>query len=52
MNFNVSPLMKYGENSNSSVIVADGNIENLGRIINIFFNFKEFFGYEKPELLG
>lgn len=51
INFNLSSFQKFGENSNSSVIVADGSIENIGKINNVFFNFKEFLGYEKHELL-
>lgn len=34
------------------VIVADGVISNLGKIINLFYNYRDFLGYEKDELIG
>lgn len=51
LNFNVSSMQKFGENSNSTVVIADGDMNNLGKIINVFFNYKEFLGYEKNELI-
>jgi len=34
------------------VIVADGSIDTIGQIINVFYNYKQFLGYEKDELIG
>ena len=34
------------------VVVADGSIDTIGIILNVFFNYREFLGYEKHEIIG
>ena len=49
---NTGSILKFGENSDSMVIVANGEIKNIGKIINLHFNYFEFLGYEKNEIIG
>jgi PAS domain S-box-containing protein len=43
---------KFAENSNSMILFASGNLNHLTYITNVYFNYKEFLGYERDELVG
>jgi hypothetical protein len=42
---------KFAENSNSMILFASGNLNQLTNITNVYFNYKEFLGFEKNELI-
>jgi len=42
---------KFAENSNSMIMFASGNLNQLTNITNVYFNYKEFLGFEKHELI-
>lgn len=43
---------KFAENSSSMILFASGNLNQLTYITNMYFNYKEFLGYERNELVG
>lgn len=42
---------KFAENSNSMIMFASGNLNQLTNITNVYFNYKEFLGFERHELV-
>lgn len=42
---------KFAENSNSMMIFSSGSMSSLTKITNVYYNYKEFLGYEKSDLI-